>query len=170
MLDYNRTILQIIFNISLIFLKKTLILQSEIKQTLMIQRIQTFYLLLVILLTAALPFWVNLWSDAKGKEIFAKNDVLISGAFMGAAVLALVAILLYKKRQNQFVVNRLNMILNLFLLGFFVYRSLNLSGEIEVSEKGIGMLIPIFSIVFLVLANKAIRKDEDLVKSVDRLR
>ncbi|MBA6314424.1 DUF4293 domain-containing protein [Cellulophaga sp. HaHa_2_95] len=136
----------------------------------MIQRIQTLYLLIVILLTAALPFWVNLWSDVKGKEIFAKDDILISGTFFVSAILALIAIVLYKKRQNQFVVNRLNMILNLFLLGFFVYRSLNLSGEISVSEKGIGMLIPIFSIVFLVLANKAIRKDEDLVKSVDRLR
>jgi hypothetical protein len=51
-----------------------------------------------------------------------------------------------------------------------VYRSLSLSGETDVSEKGIGMLLPIFSIVFLVLANKAIKKDEDLVKSVDRLR
>lgn len=136
----------------------------------MIQRIQTLYLLVVVLLTAVLPFWVNLWSDAKGKEIFAQNEVLISGAFYFSAVLAIIAIVGYKKRQNQFVVNRLNMILNLFLLGFFVYRSLNLSGEITVSEKGIGMLIPIFSIVFLVLANKAIRKDEDLVKSVDRLR
>uniref|UniRef100_UPI00359453E2 DUF4293 family protein n=1 Tax=Pricia sp. TaxID=2268138 RepID=UPI00359453E2 len=75
-----------------------------------------------------------------------------------------------KKRKNQFVLNRLNLILNLFLLGFFVYRSLNLSGETSVSEKGIGMLIPIISIVLLVLANRAIKKDEDLVKSVDRLR
>ena len=136
----------------------------------MIQRIQTLYLLVVVLLTAVLPFWVNLWSDANGEEIFAQNEILISGAFYLSAVLAIIAILLFKKRQNQFVVNRLNMILNLFLLGFFVYRSLNLSGEITVSEKGIGMLIPIFSIVFLVLANKAIRKDEDLVKSADRLR
>ncbi|MEP3383632.1 MAG: DUF4293 family protein, partial [Flavobacteriaceae bacterium] len=39
-----------------------------------------------------------------------------------------------------------------------------------ISEKGIGMLIPVFSIVFLVLSNRAIKKDEDLVKSVDRLR
>tara|TARA_R110000796_G_scaffold67449_5_gene154820 strand:+ start:78002 stop:78412 length:411 start_codon:yes stop_codon:yes gene_type:complete len=136
----------------------------------MIQRIQTLYLLVVILLTAVLPFWVNLWSDVNGNEIFAQNEILISVAFFASAALALIAILLFKKRQNQFVVNRLNMILNLFLLGFFVYRSLNLSGETSVSEKGIGMLIPIFSIVFLVLANKAIRKDEDLVKSVDRLR
>ena len=66
--------------------------------------------------------------------------------------------------------NRLNIILNLFLLGFFVYRSLNLSGGTTVSEKGIGMLIPVCSIVFLTLANRAIKKDEDLVKSVDRVR
>jgi hypothetical protein len=69
---------------------------------------------------------------------------------------------------------RLNIILNLILLGLFIYRSLNLSGETDpakvVSEKGIGMILPIVSIVFLGLANKAIKKDEDLVKSVDRLR
>ncbi|MBU2973785.1 MULTISPECIES: DUF4293 domain-containing protein [unclassified Zobellia] len=136
----------------------------------MIQRIQTVFLLVVVLIAGVLPFWVNLWSDAEGNEIFAKNDVFISGAFYVSALLALIAIVLFKNRKNQFVMNRLNMILNLFLLGFFVYRSLNLSGEISVSEKGIGMLIPIISIVFLVLANRAIKKDEDLVKSVDRLR
>ena len=136
----------------------------------MIQRIQTVYLIVVFLLGGVLPFWVNLWSNAEGNEIFAKNEILISASFYASAVLAVVTIMLFKKRQNQFVVNRLNLILNLFLLGFFVYRSLNLSGEILVSEKGIGMLIPVFSIVFLTLANRAIKKDEDLVKSVDRLR
>jgi hypothetical protein len=60
--------------------------------------------------------------------------------------------------------------LNFILLGIFVYQSLNVSGEADVSEKGIGILLPVFSIVCLVLANKAIKKDEDLVKSVDRLR
>ena len=136
----------------------------------MIQRIQTVYLFFVMLVSGVLPFWVNLWSDPDGNIIFAENDILVSGAFYVSALLALVAIVIYKKRKNQFVLNRLNMILNLFLLGFFVYRSLNLSGEISVSEKGIGVLIPVISIVLLVLANRAIKKDEDLVKSVDRLR
>ena len=136
----------------------------------MIQRIQTVFLFVVILLTGVLPFWVNLWSDANGEEIYANNEIMVSGIFYVSAVVAMIAILLFKNRKNQFVLNRLNMILNLFLLGFFVYRSLNLSGETSVSEKGIGMLIPVFSIVLLVLANRAIKKDEDLVKSVDRLR
>ncbi|MBQ4914305.1 DUF4293 domain-containing protein [Maribacter sp. MMG018] len=136
----------------------------------MIQRIQSVYLVLVALISGILPFFVNLWSDARGEEIYAKNEVLVSIIFYVIGALALWTIFLYKKRKNQFVINRLNIILNLFLLGLFVYRSLNLSGETSVSEKGIGMLIPVFSIVFLTLANRAIKKDEDLVKSVDRLR
>jgi len=136
----------------------------------MIQRVQTIYLIIVALLAAGLPFLVALWTNSNGEQIFALDVLGYAIAFYGSGILALVAIGLFKKRQNQFVVNRLNMILNLFLLGFFVYRSLNLSGETLVSEKGIGMLIPVFSIVFLVLANRAIKKDEDLVKSVDRLR
>ncbi len=136
----------------------------------MLQRIQTVYMLAVALLTGVFPFWLNLWTDTAGKEIYAANELMVSGIFYGSAALAVIAVVLYKNRKNQFVMNRLNILLNLFLLGFFVYRSLNLSGETSVSEKGIGMLIPVFSIVFLVLANRAIKKDEDLVKSVDRLR
>ncbi|MEO0570365.1 MAG: DUF4293 domain-containing protein [Bacteroidota bacterium] len=136
----------------------------------MIQRIQTLYLLVVAVCSGALPFVVSLWTTSGEMTLMAKDNLFVLSAFLGVAVLAFIAIFLFKKRQNQFVLNRLNMILNLFLLGFFVYRSLNLSGGTPVSEKGIGMLIPVFSIVFLVLANRAIKKDEDLVKSVDRLR
>ncbi len=166
----NATILQIIFNNTWIFFKKTRIfaLQNAIKA--MIQRIQSIYLLVVALIGGLLPIVLYLWKNAEGGEFFAKSNMVISITFYASAALAVIAIILFKNRQNQFVVNRLNMILNLFLLGFFVYRSLNLSGETLVSEKGIGMLIPVFSIVFLVLANRAIKKDEDLVKSVDRLR
>ncbi|MCP4976155.1 MAG: DUF4293 domain-containing protein [Maribacter sp.] len=136
----------------------------------MIQRRQSVYLLIVVLMTALLPIWLYLWTNPEGNQVFAQSEMVAMILFYASAALALIAIFLFKNRQNQFVVNRLNMILNLFLLGFFVYRSLNLSGETLVSEKGIGMLIPVFSIVFLVLANRAIKKDEDLVKSVDRLR
>ena len=136
----------------------------------MIQRIQTVYLVVVMLVSLLLPFWLVLWTDENGLGIYARDSTVVATAFYVAAALALGAIFLYKNRKNQFVLNRLNMILNLILLGFFVYRSLSLSGETSVSEKGIGMLIPVFSIVFLVLANRAIKKDEDLVKSVDRLR
>ncbi|MGB3142582.1 MAG: DUF4293 domain-containing protein [Maribacter sp.] len=136
----------------------------------MIQRVQSVYLVITAILAGVLPFFFNLWIDVDGQAVYSNNELLISITFYASAVLAIWSMLCFKNRKTQFVINRLNMILNVFLLGFFVYRSLNLSGEISVSEKGIGMLIPVFSIVFLVLANRAIKKDEDLVKSVDRLR
>jgi len=137
----------------------------------MIQRIQTIYLTLAFVVTGILPFLFPLWTMNDGKDYFFMQNqvyVILLGLSTSLTVLTIVS---YKKRQNQFVMGRLNIILNLILLGLFVYRSLNLSGEtVLVSEKGIGMFLPIVAIVLLVLANKAIKKDEDLVKSVDRLR
>lgn len=137
----------------------------------MIQRIQTVYLLLAFVITGVLPFVFPLWTLDNGKIFLFMQNQLYVVLFGLSTTLSILSILSYKKRQNQFVINRLNIILNLILLGLFLYHSLNLSGETpEVSEKGIGMFLPIFAIVALVLANKAIKKDEDLVKSVDRLR
>jgi len=137
----------------------------------MLQRVQTIYLLIALVITGVLPFLFPLWVTSEGKDFFFMFDLKYVTAFGLSTTLSLLSIISYKKRQNQFVIGRLNIILNLILLGLFVYRSLNLSGEaVEVSEKGIGMFLPIVAIGFLVLANKAIKKDEDLVKSVDRLR
>jgi Domain of unknown function (DUF4293) len=137
----------------------------------MLQRIQTIYLSIVLLSSGLAPFFLSLWTTNNGKPYFFMQNMVYATFFGLATSLSLLSIISYKKRQNQFVINRLNMILNLILLGLFVHRSLNLSGETPlVSEKGIGMFLPVVSIVFLVLANKAIKKDEDLVKSVDRLR
>ena len=136
----------------------------------MLQRIQTIYLLVAAIISAGLIFVFHLWTNAADEPVFAKDIIYYFAMFIGSAVLSLVSIFSYNNRKSQFVLGRLNIILNFILLGFFVYQSLNISGEADVSEKGIGILLPILSIVFLVLANKAIKKDEDLVKSVDRLR
>ncbi|MCC9071049.1 DUF4293 domain-containing protein [Flavobacterium sp. F-65] len=137
----------------------------------MIQRVQTIYLILTFAVTGILMFFVPLWITADAKPYYFMQNQLYVILFGLSTMLSIVSIISYKKRQNQFVMGRLNIILNLILLGLFVYHSLNLSGETPaVSEKGIGMFLPIVAIVLLVLANKAIKKDEDLVKSVDRLR
>jgi len=144
----------------------------------MIQRIQTIYLLLATILSGGSIFLFNLWVNNEGVKFFvmdsfnSNNTLLIVMAvlFFLSALLTFVAIFQFKKRQLQFVLGRLSILTNFILLGILVYFSQNLSGEINVSEKGIGLLIPILTIVLVVMANKAIKKDEELVKSVDRLR
>jgi hypothetical protein len=142
----------------------------------MIQRIQSIYLLLVIFLSIGAPFFLKLWVEADNEvfafDLFAYESILyklVPISFIISALLALITIFRYNDRQQQFVLGRIIILINLFLLGILIYLSLNIPGEIF-SEKGIGMFIPSIVILFSVLANKAIRKDENLVKSVDRLR
>lgn len=136
----------------------------------MLQRIQTVYLVISASIMGALYIWFPTIISEKGLILISNDEPVILGLIFASILFAFFSIFSYNKRKSQFVINRLNILLNFFLLGVFVYRSLTLSGETLVSEKGIGVFLPIISIVFLVMANKAIKKDEDLVKSVDRLR
>jgi hypothetical protein len=136
----------------------------------MLQRIQSIYLILAAANALGASSVFYLWKTNSGGIVFAKDNTYAFVAFLATGIMSLITLFLFKNRKLQFVLGRLNIILNFFLLGFFVYLSQNLSGETLVSEKGIGMFLPIISIVFIALANKAIKKDEDLVKSVDRLR
>ena len=144
----------------------------------MIQRIQTLYLLCAAIFSGGLIFVFNLWTEKSTKvvtviDLVNEPGLLLKTIFFSyllSSVTSLVAIFLFHKRQLQFVIGRLNMLINFYLLGVLIYVSLTVSGETSVSEKGIGMFIPIIVIVLLAMANKAIKKDEDLVKSVDRLR
>ena len=135
----------------------------------MIQRIQTVYLFFAFICTGVLLFILPLWTT-EGRDFYFMQSPVYSVLFALSTTLSVISIVSFKKRQNQFVMNRLNMILNLILLGLFLNHLLNVSGETAVSEKGIGVFVPVLAIVLLALANKAIKKDEDLVKSVDRLR
>ena len=143
----------------------------------MLQRIQTIYLILASAISGGLIFVFSLWNTLK-EQIFVLDlffcELLmlrvIPFMFITSAVLSFVTIFLFKDRKLQFVLGRIIILINLFLLALLIYLSLTLPGETSVSKKGIGMFLPILAILLLVLANKAIKKDEDLVKSVDRLR
>ena len=144
----------------------------------MIQRIQTIYLLLVLIVSGGISFVALLWTSMAGDNYYLTNMIdsnswgLISIpiGFIISALLSFWSILKFKNRKEQIKLNRFNIVSNLYLLGIFVYQLLTLSGESKISEKGIGLFLPVIVIVLLVLANKAIQKDEELVKSVDRLR
>jgi len=144
----------------------------------MIQRIQSVYLLIATLLSGGLIFLLNLWVNEQKTKFFVMDSFtsestllkVMSVLFFVSAAITFIAIFKFKNRQLQFVLGRLSILTNFIIIGIIVYFTQNLSGEINVSEKGIGLLIPILTIVFVVISNKAIKKDEELVKSVDRLR
>ena len=144
----------------------------------MIQRIQTLYLLIATGISVGLINVFPLWKNTGGKIDYVLNLFTDEGLvfkvipvlFILSGLLSVISIFLFKRRQHQFVLNRLNILINFFLLGVLIYLLLTLSGEAQVSEKGIGVVLPLAVVVLLAMANKAIKKDEDLVKSVDRLR
>lgn len=135
----------------------------------MLQRIQTIYMILAVLSSGFLPHLFPLWQVAS-KVVFAPTIMPALLVMALCVTLGIVSIINFKKRQLQFVLNRLQILLNFILLGLFVYHLLNVSGGVTAPEKGIGMFLPLVSIFLLVFANKAIKKDETLVKSVDRIR
>ena len=144
----------------------------------MVQRIQSLYLFFSSIISLGLIFVFELWVNVDKIEFFAMDLFdetyltynVVPILFLLSGLMSLMSLSLFKTRLKQFILNRFNILINLILLGVLIYHLLTLSGEAKVSEKGIGVLLPIIVIVLLVLANKAIKKDEDLVKSVDRLR
>lgn len=144
----------------------------------MIQRIQTVYLVLAVFVSSMLPFFLNLWENLVSINVYAFDLInrehldlkSIPILFGISSVVSLITIFKFKNRKTQFVLGRINILINFFILGLLVYHLQSLSGEIFISEKGIGSILPLIAIVLLVMANRAIKKDEDLVKSVDRLR
>lgn len=144
----------------------------------MIQRIQSIYLLVATFLAGGLVWFVDFWKDSQNNSfalLHALNSsnivlLIIPFLFFVSSLITLIAIFQFKNRNLQLLLGRISILINFILLGVFVYFSQNLSGETIVSEKGIGLLLPILLIVLVVLANRAIKRDEELVKSVDRLR
>ena len=144
----------------------------------MIQRIQTIYLLLATLVSGGLIFVFNLWTNLAENQVFTidlleEESLLLKTIpvlFLTTAIGFTIIIFLFKNRKLQFVLVRIVILINLFLLGILIYLSLTLPGETAVSLKSIGMFLPIIVILLCGLSNKAIRKDENLVKSADRLR
>lgn len=144
----------------------------------MIQRIQSIYLGLVIILSGFVVFFIQLW--VKEGEIGvnltdllnSKNyfQIVLAVMYLAVAVLGIMSLLMFKNRMLQKRINGVNILVNLILFGLLIFNLLSLSGELKDSLKGIGIWLPLGSIVLLFLANRAIQKDENLVKSVDRIR
>lgn len=147
----------------------------------MIQRIQTLYLAAVFLMTGSLQFLQ--FSNADSLVFTAKsitfNDEIITtpvGVMILAglgALLALVAIFKFKDRKQQMLLCKINMLVQALLIAaIFMYfdAAINEAGIESEANYGIGTFLPLISLILCFLADKAIKKDDDLVKSVDRIR
>jgi uncharacterized membrane protein len=158
----------------------------------MIQRVQSIYLGLAIvcgILTFFLPFAHFYSGDVKlaeyvftgvlnvQSETFESSGPFSFPAFVFCALLVLipsVSLAMYKKRPIQMRLVRLGFLVS---LGFVVYllfaadkiNATLFEGGAEVLYHA-GFYMPVASLVFYFLALRGIKKDEALVKSLDRIR
>lgn len=103
------------------------------------------------------------------------STVYLASTALLSSLLALISIFLFKNRQRQLQIGLVNMALisiNMMLLVFkAIPDAIRVLGITE--EKGtygMGVYFVIVAIVLNFLASRMIRKDEELVKSVDRIR
>lgn len=146
----------------------------------MIQRIQTIFLLLAAATdfsVLALPFASTdealqastLFSD----KIFSIGDnigLLVLFALAGA--LALAAIFLYNKRQLQIKIGQGALVADILatlLAATLFWQDHSNIGSASINGR-VGGYLPLLFIVFTLLAIRGIKKDENLVRSADRLR
>ena len=162
----------------------------------MIQRRQTIFMLLSVIITALL-FFMPLMSFNANDEvmrftIFGIKNPIETMSFSATytwplvvltilmTVAPLVTIFLYKKRELQVRLCRLNMLVNIIFIGLvFIYYESDVMSVIFAVENDIytldvayfiGMAFPLVNLVLEILAIRGIKKDIELLKSVDRLR
>ncbi|GEJ48050.1 MULTISPECIES: DUF4293 family protein [unclassified Chryseobacterium] len=129
----------------------------------MLQRIQTIWTLLAVL---AAVFLFITGQDA----VISDRIPLVNIGCIILVITGALSIFSFKNRKRQILLNTISIIINALLIGVLAYWLLNLSGGIQFPEKGIEPVFPLIAVICLLIANIYIRKDERLVKSVDRLR
>ena len=158
----------------------------------MIQRIQTVYLSLAIIAIALLfAFPLAQFFSETGTYVFSitglKNmvpgepDAFKPMVFLPLiivsiliALLALFTIFQYKRRSLQIKLTSFGVFASIALIMgiFFLYIPL-IEKKINIIPNyldSIGIYLPLIALVFIVLANRAIKRDDKLVRSADRLR
>ncbi|MDR0724814.1 MAG: DUF4293 domain-containing protein [Prevotellaceae bacterium] len=140
----------------------------------MIQRIQTLYIFIVIvlqsiLLSTNIAKCVDLSS---GNEIIYKtmDNFLIAALTSLTALIPAISMFLYKKRILQMRFNIFNSILLVALQGFIVYYIVSYINSETSSVFMIQSLFPVISLILSILAIRNILKDELLIRSLHRLR
>lgn len=144
----------------------------------MIQRIQTVFLLLAAV-SAGLPLWLPYLTGNSALPIFADGQFNafdnpgLLGLCVLSGVLGLAAVFLYSNRPLQARIAGAGAVVSLFallLLGFTLYQVYAQEKANWPLQLGASLFLSPLAVVLFWLALRAIRKDEALVKSMDRLR
>ncbi len=155
----------------------------------MLQRVQSIYLLFAGLVLAGLfvfPLVHGVYVDAKqltvmvtgiyqdvnGKQAHTEFFTALTAATAVVALLPLVVIFLYKNRKQQIALCYGTMLV-IIAYSYWVAQTVkNAIGDayLNMSNYGIGIILLSLSLLFIVFAQKAIQRDEKLVRSADRLR
>lgn len=154
----------------------------------MIQRIQTLYLLLIVVLTSLTLFLPLAWFGNEAGQFTLYAFALKNGAgeavqstiYMGVLLaltcaLPLVTAFLFKRRMLQL---RLCVAELVLLLGaaameaVYYFLSCRVFSDIEFHTQGFrpAIALPLVCLLFAFLAARAIFRDELLVRSLDRIR
>lgn len=147
----------------------------------MIQRIQSVYLFISVLLIGLL-FLLPFAEIAKDGAIYLFNikGVALDGVLkvdgLVVAALSIVglvihgwAIFSYKNRKSQMKIVYTGILLLVVLFGLFLYFTYVSFSGAQISLK-IGAAFPLVAIILDYLAIRAIGKDEALIRSIDRIR
>ena len=117
--------------------------------------------------TVALPY------DASAPAINSKSTLYIGLLAIVAAVIAIFSIFQFKNRLNQMKLGALNSLLMAATLGLSYYNIYQSETVISPQTQGaflIGFFMPVGAMILNMASNRFIRKDEKLVKSIDRIR
>ena len=118
------------------------------------------------------PLFKATLTDQTERSILAAESLLAFALAVGIACLSAVAIFLYKNRKTQYKLALSGAFLSAVVIGLQVWyvEAFKKSTPIVQGTYQWGGLLPIAMMIFLFLAASGIRKDEKLIKSLDRLR
>lgn len=129
----------------------------------MIQRIQSVYLLLASLLSLGLAFYFS--TAANQGSLF---TLLVENyGFYSLPILCVFILLRFKKRKLQMMLTSLALLIQVFFLVVVLVENSNQILTLPLALPflgGVGVLLGLYK------ARVHIRKDEELVRSVDRIR
>lgn len=151
----------------------------------MIQRIQTVYLLLA-LLTTIICLCLPIGSIApKGMGVDVEVFNLFVTAGQGAVSfsvwplfalllitcpLTIAAIMAYKKRRLQARICYWNIVFCLAWYAYYAFMVLDNFQQMGAYRMAFAVCLPFVTIVLYVLAHRGIMKDEELIRSLERIR